>query len=95
MTGSVQTNYNSIPQTPLKKVKPNVGVINAPQGHYKPVLYSHAQASREFVQLNKELNAKMKTIKKPTKKTPTSVYIFTGIGALAIAFPFLRKLIKK
>lgn len=94
MTGSVQiNNYNSSSQMISKS--PYVGVISAPQGHYKPVLYSHTQASREFVQLNKELNDKMKTIKKPTKKTPVSVYVFSALGALAIAFPFLRKFIKK
>ncbi len=95
MTGSVQNNNNLSANSHMKNSKPHVGVIDAPNGHYKPVLYSHAEATKQFNALDKDLYQQIKKIDKPTKETPKSVYVFSAIGALLIAFPFLRKLVKK
>lgn len=95
MVDSVQNNSNTTANSHMKNGKPHVGVINAPNGHYKPVLYSHVEATKQFNALDRDLYQQIKKIDKPQKETPKSVYVFSAIGALLIAFPFLRKIIKK
>lgn len=95
MTGSVQNNTDINANSHMKNSKPHVGIINAPNGHYKPVLFSHVEATKQFNALDRDLYQQIKKIDKPQKKTPKSVFVLGGIGALCIAFPFLRKLVKK
>ncbi len=80
----------------MKNTGFNVGVIVPPDKFYKPVLYSDAKATRDFQMINKDIyEGKKKAKKLNEKKTPTSVFVFLGLASLAIAFPFLKKLIKK
>lgn len=72
------------------------GVIPAPNWHYKPVLYSAAQATKDFNQITYDIYQGRKKAESITnKKTPKSVFVFLGLGSLAVAFPFLKKLIKR
>lgn len=78
----------------MKNPPLNVGVIIPPNDHYKPVLYSHEQASRQFNQLDHDIYYSIKKSEKANKhKTPKSVFWVLGLTALAIAFPFLKKLL--
>ena len=89
MENGVSVNQN-MKNSPLR-----VGVIVPPDNHYKPVLYSHVQASKDFQVLNHDLYVSMKNsedIRK--KKTPTSVFVALGLGALVVAFPFIKKIFK-
>lgn len=80
----------------MKNTSFNVGVVIPPDRFYKPVLYSDAKATRDFNQLNRDIYEGQKKAKKLNeKKTPKSVFVFLGLASLAIAFPFLKKLIKK
>ncbi|MFI3300679.1 MAG: hypothetical protein R3Y28_04575 [Candidatus Gastranaerophilales bacterium] len=88
-------NNSEITNPYLKVKKPDIGVLDAPDGHYKPVLYSHIEATKEYNQLEQDLYQKMKKIKKPEKDTPKSVFAFLGVGALLVAIPRLCKLFKK
>lgn len=73
----------------------NVGIVTPPDKFYKPVLYSDAKATHDFQMLNKDIYEGQKRAKKLNeKKTPKSVFIFLGAASLAIAFPFLKKLVK-
>lgn len=88
MESVVNTNVNnsSVP----------VGIINPPDRFYKPVLYSHVQATKDFNKLENDIYVSLKHSEKLEKrKTPPSVFVALGLGALAIGFPFLRKLIKR
>lgn len=79
----------------MKNPSLNVGIIVPPNDHYKPVLYSHVQASRDFQVLNHDLYVSMKNsedIRK--KKTPTSVFVALGLGALALCYPLIKKVFR-
>lgn len=79
----------------MKNTNFHVGVVVPPDKFCKPVLYSDAKASRDFQMLNKDIyEGKKKAKNLNEKKTPISVFIFLGLASLALAFPFLRKLIK-
>ena len=75
---------------------PVVASIIAPDKLNKPVLYSHKEATQNII------NAQI-DVYKTTKKaefsdrysTPKSVFWTLGASALAIAYPFVKKLIKK
>ncbi len=87
MENSVNINMNNAPL--------NLGVITPPDSHYKPVLYSHAQASKDFNKLNNDIYVSIKnseSIKK--RKTPKSVFVTLGLGALAVCFPLVKKAFK-
>jgi hypothetical protein len=80
----------------MKNTGFNVGVVVPPDKFYKPVLYSDAKASRDFQQMNKDIYEGRKKAKKLNeKKTPTSVFVFLGIASLALAFPYVKNLIKR
>ncbi len=80
----------------MKNTGFNVGVVVPPDRFYKPVLYSDAKASHDFQMLNRDIYEGRKKAKKLNeKKTPKSVFVFLGLASLALAFPYLRKLIKK
>lgn len=79
----------------MKNTSFNVGIIQPPDSHYKPVLYSHVQASRDFNRLDEDIYQSMKSYEgTDTRKTPKSVFVFLGLASLALAFPYLKKLIK-
>lgn len=89
MDNSVSVNQH------MKNPSLNVGIIVPPNDHYKPVLYSHVQASRDFQILNHDLYVSMKNsedIRK--KKTPTSVFVALGLGALALCYPLIKKVFR-
>ena len=89
MTGSVNVNQN------MKNPPLNVGIINPPDRHYKPVLYSPVQAERELGAINQDVYVSVKNSESITKKkTPKSVFVALGLGALAICFPIIKKLFK-
>ena len=80
----------------MKNAPMRVGVIIPPDAHYKPVLYSHEKATAEFNQLNKDIYdgvKKSKNINK--KKTPLSVKILAGIGAICAGIYGVTKLIRR
>lgn len=80
----------------MKNTGFNVGVVVPPDKFYKPVLYSDAKATRDFNQINRDIYEGQKKAKKLNeKKTPKSVFVFLGLASLALAFPFLKKLIIK
>lgn len=80
----------------MKNTGFNVGVVIPPDRFYKPVLYSDAKATRDFQMINKDIYEGQKKAKKLNeKKTPKSVFVFLGLASLAMAFPFLKKLVKK
>lgn len=85
---SVNQNMNN---PPLR-----VGVLVAPDSHYKPRLYSDAVAQRNFNLMSRDIYQSVKHSKnRNEKKTPLSVFVFLGLGLLAFAFPFIRKIFKK
>lgn len=89
MDNSVSVNTN------MKNPPLNVGIITPPNDHYKPVLYSHIQASRDFQVLNHDLYVSMKNSESlEKKKTPKSVFVALGAGALALCYPLIRKVFK-
>lgn len=89
MENSVSVNQN------MKNSPLNVGVLTPPNSLYKPVLYSHEQASRDFNNLNRDIYVSMKNSESIEKrKTPKSVFAFLGIGGLALCYPFIKKLFK-
>lgn len=80
----------------MKNTGFNVGVVVPPNRFYKPVLYSDAKATSNFQIINRDIYdgvKKAKTLNK--KKTPKSVFVFLGLASVAIAFPFLKKLIRR
>ena len=74
MFGFIEGMDNSVSVNPnMKNSQLNVGIITPPNDHYKPVLYSHAQASRDFQVLNHDLYVSMKNSESIEKrKTPKS-----------------------
>ena len=85
----------SVANQNVKKTGFSVGVVVPPDGFHKPILYSDKIASRKFNILEKDIYQSVKKSKnKNEKKMPQSVYWFLGLGLLAIAFPFIRKLFK-
>ncbi len=91
MSGSVSNTNQNMKNPPL-----HVGVINPPNRYYKPVLYSNIQAERELGGINHDVYVSMKNSESITKqKTPKSVFVALGLGALAVCYPILKKLIKK
>lgn len=89
MDNSVSVNAN------MKNGPLNVGIITPPNDHYRPVLFSHDKATKDFRVLNHDLYVSMKNsedIRK--KKTPTSVFVVLGLGTLALCFPLIKKIFK-
>lgn len=62
----------------------HIGVVNPPDKFQKVVLYSDAEATKQFKQLNRDIYAKQKQVSfEETKKTPKSVFYIVGSGILA------------
>lgn len=93
MVSSVQ---NNAANTPQKSQGLHVGVICPPDKFQKVVLYSDAEATSQFKQLNRDVYTMQKKVSfEETKKTPKSVFII-GAGLLLTAVGFaIRFLIKK
>lgn len=90
MGNSVSVNRN------MKNAPLNVGVLTPPDSYFKPVLYSHIQATNEFNKLDHDIYISMKntdTIER--HKTPKSVFVTIGLGILALSFPFAKKILKR
>jgi len=90
-TGSVNNINSHMQNQPL-----NVGVIVPPDAHYKPVLYSDAQATTQFNYLNRDIYQGVKKSKNINeKKTPLMVKILLAIGAVALSFPLVKKVFSR
>ena len=73
-----------------------LGVIQAPDKHYEPVLYSHYKATKDFNKLNEDIfvsGEKYNPIDR--KKTPASVFCTLGAAALFVLYKTVKHLIKK
>lgn len=93
MVSSVQN--NSVPNPQMKAPELRVGVITPPDKFYKPVLYSDAEASQKFNQLNRDVYSMQKQISfEETKKTPKSVFWILGAAVLTVLGVIGRILIK-
>lgn len=80
----------------MNNPKLNVGVLQPPDRFYKPVLYSDRAASKMFVQTERDIyGSRSKARPLDEKKTPKSVFVFLALACLAIAFPIVKKYIKK
>lgn len=92
MVSGVQN--NQISQNPKPSLL-HVGVLNPPSNFQKVVLYSDAQASQQFKQLNRDVCTLQKKVTfEETKKTPKSVFWIIGSGcAVALGF-VIKKLMK-
>ncbi len=73
-----------------------VGIIVPPDDHYKPVLYSDIRATAQFNNINEDIYQGVKASKNlKEKKTPLSVKIILGIGAIIASIPLAKKLLRR
>ncbi len=80
----------------MKNTDFRVGVITPLDEFYKPVLYSDKEAGKQFKQLDNDIYESKKYVKKVNeKKTPKSVFVFLGIGALLAAIPLTKKIFRR
>lgn len=80
----------------MKNAPLNVGVIIPPDAHYKPVLYSDVKATAQFNQLNRDIYDGVKKSKNINeKKTPLSIKILGGIGAICAGIFAVNKYLKR
>lgn len=89
MTVSVNNQVNSA----MKNSELRIGVIVPPDKHYKPVLYSDAEARKQFNKMNSDIYTQKKNYSfEDTKHTPKLISWGSGIAALATAgYLFLSK----
>lgn len=93
MEGSVtNSSFNIYTKNPPLRV----GILDAPDDHYRPVLYSHVQATKDFNKMSTDLYLKMRDVKPEDKhKTPDFIKALAGIaivgGVIALGRKFLRK----
>ena len=74
----------------------NVGVIVPPDRHYKPILYSDAKASADFNVINRDIYKGIKRSESlKNRKTPLSIKILAGVGAVCAGIFSISKLIKR
>lgn len=93
MTGSVQ---NSVINNSPKSQGLHIGVISPPERFQKVVLYSDADATQQFKQLNRDICTLQKKVSfEETKKTPTSVWVVLGAGILTVAGFAVKKVFKR
>ena len=89
MTGSVQ---NSVVNNYAKPQGLHIGVICPPERFQKVVLYSDADATQQFKQLNRDVCTMQKKVSfEETKKTPKSVLIVFGAGVLTAGGFLIKK----
>lgn len=80
----------------MKNSNFNVGVIIPPDAFKQPVVYSDLKASRDFNNMSHDIYTSTQNSKDINeKKTPKSVFIMLGCGALALCLPFIKKIWKK
>ncbi len=93
MTGSVQ---NSVVNNNLKSQGLHIGVVCPPEKFTPVVLYSDADATQQFKQLNRDVCTLQNKVNfEQTKKTPKSVWVVLGAGILTVAGFAAKKLLKK
>lgn len=87
---------NSMVNPPQQNAALNLGVVTPPDKFYKPVLYSHAEATKKFHALNRDVYTMQKQISfQETKKTPKSVFYILGAGILAAGGVAAKFLLRK
>ena len=88
---------NSVSVNPNMKNQPlSVGVLTPPDKLHKPVLYSDAQATKDFNRLDHDVYISIKNSDTLERhKTPKSVFVIIGGCILALCYPLLKKIIKK
>jgi hypothetical protein len=95
VNNSVSAQKNDV-NAHMKNTPLNIGVIIPPDAHYKPVLYSDVRATAEFNQLNRDIYDGVKKSKNINeKKTPLSIKILAGIGAICAGIYGITKLIRR
>ncbi len=73
----------------------HVGVLTPPNELYKPVLYSHAEADKQFKQLEKDIYQTQKSQKFENKrKTPLSVVLTIFTAAIGAGYLVFKKAMK-
>ena len=89
--------YKNIENRPMNYSPQYVlGEVAAPDDHYKPVLYSHYGATKDFNRLNQDIYEKReqnKPIDRP--KTPKGIIALLIAGGLYGGYKLVRHLIKK
>ena len=77
----------------MKNTGFDIGVVTPPDKFQKPVLYSDRIASHNYKVLDRDIYQSVQKSENLNKKEmPKSVFWILGLGTLAVAFPFLRKL---
>lgn len=72
------------------------GILDAPDSHYQPVLYSHWQATKDFNRLDQDIyEKKSKSKAADSKKTPKSVLWGLGAAGVFVLFRTLKHVFKK
>ncbi len=80
----------------MKNPDLRIGVLVPPDKHYKPVLYSDAEASAKFKAMNNDIYSKQKKLDfEDTKDTPKSVKFIGAAGAIAALGLAVKSFIKK
>lgn len=74
----------------MKVQKPQVGIINPPGTHSRRGLYSDAEASQKFKEINRELSMADQKIEYNDKKKVYSG-IFLSIGIVAAGLVLMQK----
>lgn len=73
----------------------HVGVLTPPNELHKPVLYSHAEADKQFKQLEKDIYQAEKSQKFENKrKTPISVFLTICAAAAGAGYLVFKKAMK-
>lgn len=90
--GGMVESVNQVYNPRIKNPPLRVGVLDAPDAHYRPVLYSHTQATKQFNDLSVDIYKRQCATKPEDRhKTPKSIICALIVGAVAILLPLLKK----
>lgn len=86
----------NIANKPMQNPPYVLGVIQAPDYHLEPELYSHFKATKEFNQISSDIFEK-KQKEKPAdrKKTPIGVWCTFGAAALFVLYKIIKTAVFK
>ncbi len=86
----------NIANLPMKNPPYVLGVIQAPDYHLEPELYSHYKATKDFNQISNDIFIK-KQAQKPAdrKKTPAGVWCVFGTAALFGLYKIIKHAVLK
>lgn len=70
--------------TSMKSPELNLGVVTPPAKHYKPVIYSDREASKQLKSITDDINSRQKHFSfAQTKQTPKLISLAAIIAALS------------